>query len=978
MKSMKTLLIVLCVVLFVTACAPDADLIHSPTPYQTGTPASTVIGATTGTATATNTAAAGPTPSPTPSPSAYITEGGNMNTQTPTTNPTSTLTTTPTAAPTPRVTPTPTAAPTPTPAVKKADVVQKPALQDYSYAWWPEGFKGSLRDLYIRTGYYGLSLDTKKGMINRMGAFTQPVSETEALDQSNTAISVLPACSMDYSVKIGSTTYKFSGVEAAERYNSGEAPGYSFPVSNRMLESGRYMQRQDLMYLKFSGLSNLVGRMEVACSPEHFGLTFEVFSYAAAKEVTLELSVTLDKRFSKATWSNSNQTLTITDDTGYGFVFSVPKGSGASIKLQGTTITFTGKQSALPKESFKGFGVLVMPAVNAGKAQAEKKEILDNNITVTASQIMPNAGRKQKVTYDSARGYYTISLDNMFTKSGPDFEGNLDVYDHLRFTITNTGDTAVKVPIQFIKNPPMSITGLSPMLRDAKTGEPIGVQVQLTKNWHYYSVEPNGVSDNVPLNSPRRYWEGQWFHGYTLIEVPAHTEVTYDYTCTFAQWGGVYAASHAQLCLAGWGGGQQWETAAIGSFGESFCYDIARSWTWCNMGDICPLALYSRIDNQKYNWTGNIGGGDFLFYYDSRGIKVNWANVRTRFKKQGPNLTEVNYSAITADNAVKVEITVYLPRTNDISHAYQHFKYTFLKDVSFSRMAFYQFGADSYNYDFWGKMAVGNNDGVATFKVGGKTYSGEFDTPRTRAWGEYLNNENMNQIEIGGTGLWGALLKGQRGHSYGNKLMKVHEYKAVINGKTYTQPALSIRTTNVMDIWKGALYELNPPKEAGNTIKKGSVVEGIVDYMCLPIQKSDYYGNSPAIMDYPQQDIDNWQFAYYYAKQSTTVATAKTGTVLQNNPTEIRTTGAKDGVIAEITIKGGLGYVPITFKNVPAYSGWRLQTKVGANWVDVDQSVHGNDYWQAWFDAETSTYELTFNVEHLGKDDERSYRLIKK
>ena len=44
----------------------------------------------------------------------------------------------------------------------------------------------------------------------------------------------------------------------------------------------------------------------------------------------------------------------------------------------------------------------------------------------------------------------------------------------------------------------------------------------------------------------------------------------------------------------------------------------------------------------------------------------------------------------------------------------------------------------------------------------------------------------------------------------------------------------------------------------------------------------------------------------------------------------------------------------------------------------VDQSYNGNDYWQAWYDSDTATYELTFNVEHSGDPEAvYEYRLVK-
>jgi hypothetical protein len=61
---------------------------------------------------------------------------------------------------------------------------------------------------------------------------------------------------------------------------------------------------------------------------------------------------------------------------------------------------------------------------------------------------------------------------------------------------------------------------------------------------------------------------------------------------------------------------------------------------------------------------------------------------------------------------------------------------------------------------------------------------------------------------------------------------------------------------------------------------------------------------------------------------------------------------------AEITITGGLGYVPITISGLTSPSGFAL-------FVDdkrVDQSVHGNDWWQTDYDPESRRWSQTFNV----------------
>ena len=53
-----------------------------------------------------------------------------------------------------------------------------------------------------------------------------------------------------------------------------------------------------------------------------------------------------------------------------------------------------------------------------------------------------------------------------------------------------------------------------------------------------------------------------------------------------------------------------------------------------------------------------------------------------------------NVRVHTRDGKVKAEMTFTLSRTNDVNKVLQSFKYTVLEDISYSRLAFYQAGAD--------------------------------------------------------------------------------------------------------------------------------------------------------------------------------------------------------------------------------------------------------------------------------------------
>ena len=47
---------------------------------------------------------------------------------------------------------------------------------------------------------------------------------------------------------------------------------------------------------------------------------------------------------------------------------------------------------------------------------------------------------------------------------------------------------------------------------------------------------------------------------------------------------------------------------------------------------------------------------------------------------------------------------------------------------------------------------------------------------------------------------------------------------------------------------------------------------------------------------------------------------------------------------------------------------------MGDSWERVDQSVEGSDYWQAYDDAATGSFELVFNVYNRGTTE---YRLVR-
>lgn len=89
----------------------------------------------------------------------------------------------------------------------------------------------------------------------------------------------------------------------------------------------------------------------------------------------------------------------------------------------------------------------------------------------------------------------------------------------------------------------------------------------------------------------------------------------------------------------------------------------------------------------------------------------------------------------------------------------------------------------------------------------------------------------------------------------------------------------------------------------------------------------------------------------------------------------MRVRTASGSTAAEVTITGGIGYVPVTFEGLDSYSGWRLFKVTEAGEEMVDQSVKGNDYWQVYRNPDTDTYDISFNVFQIGET--ATYRLKK-
>lgn len=532
-----------------------------------------------------------------------------------------------------------------------------------------------------------------------------------------------------------------------------------------------------------------------------------------------------------------------------------------------------------------------------------------------------DGGKELPVRYDAALDAQIVSIPARQW----DMSAELDRLD--RFDVElRTHERATFAHVLFaMEGPLQGVTGLSPMLRDV-AGNPLPVPVQISKNWHRHAER-------------RLTHEGAWLRAAACIDLAEDTNWSAQFNIAYARWGGVPAASHAQLCLVGWGVNQRWDQAAIGSFGESICYDPDVCLNRSMIDDVRPLMVTS-MNNGQWSWTHNVGGGDFLVYVDDSGKRQPLVGMKSAYLSQGPNLTDVVYAGRSADGKFDARVEVMSPRCDDVNRAYHRIRYDVREACAFSRLAFYQLGADNYNDHQFTRIARGNADGLTEeweTERGGKKYL------RTAMPGE-------------GRAPWVALLGGLRSKeakqgAWADRALVVRSWKARLGGKACESPLFSIYGTE--NGIPSANVELAPP--VGLTqLEAGDFVEAEVELLVLPQRVEDYYGPNAALRADLAANGGTWRAAHRLARDNDLQVTATTGTVESRIPVRVR---ADAEGLAEFALVGGTGYVPVSVSGVYRTSGCALTV----DGTPLNQSVHGNDFWQVT-PAADGTVTWTFNV----------------
>lgn len=818
---------------------------------------------------------------------------------------------------------------------------------EYTYMWWAEGFRDPTLVFNIQTSRYGLSFDYDNFDINTFGPITNPQTEDALPFQDNSVVNGLPVTTLRCSVEAQGTLYD------AVSADSGRA-------DCMLVESGKYFQRRWLNDITLeNGAPAGKMHLEIAAWPDRISFVLYFAPEADITSGALEIELDLEQSFSNVLESGIIKALE--DSTGSGYVFTSDH-SGAQLVCDGNSAKCTLRLEISNWQAGieQAIALIVYPAANNCSSRIGQIAQSESSLmTINAQQQLPVV-RGLPSYYNKRYGWYHIGLRN--DNCGTYQQSGNDRIERVNFSITNPSDRPRSVRLSFYKDGNVcQVTGLSAMLCDEQYN-PLGIPIQLSKNWH-----------NGDFN---RFDTTNWFRGTTMLTIPALSTINFNYTSVGAHWGGVAAASHAQLCLIGWSenpdwGNQLWDESAIGSWGESITYDPDVCLTRSMVDDVRPLMVYAMNQDtpEKWKWTNNVGGADFLCYWDSGGNRLYNSRMKTQYKKYCPVLTEVIYAGKGAGGAIEINAATQIYRTDDIVRSVYKLRYDVVGTLPVDpspagnsrRIAFFQLGADNYNNHNFEKMARGNANGLIeewSPVKGGLNYS-RVSIPCTGKLPWFSLHESNSKD----TSLYGA---------WANRGMVIRKYSARLGGVESDIPHVSVYGTENGG-YASANVELALPDNI-TQLETGDYLEAKIVYVIMPQKAEDYYGPNTQLLAALTETPDSWEMIYREAVGNDIQVNMIRGRLIESYPVRIK---ACNGVEFEIT--GGLGYVPITFENLFGHDNCILEEYINQNWTAVDQSVHGNDFWQCNYDHVSNTWSRTYTVNLDSPGDAkvtRRFRLV--
>jgi len=507
--------------------------------------------------------------------------------------------------------------------------------------------------------------------------------------------------------------------------------------------------------------------------------------------------------------------------------------------------------------------------------------------------------------------------------------GYTDIRDYDEFTIVleNPGKQNTTVPFLLELTEPANITGLCPILCNEE-GVPTGIPVQLSKNWHDRELGP-------------------YLRAYALL--PASPGTTrYRLRIAYGFYGTLPSASHAQLSLVGWGRNGHWDQLAIGCWGETMCLDMDMSATDIAITDVRMLMTRNGPQGRKWSWTDAGWGGDWLGVHDTEGNKLAFTEMKTAYLAHGPCLTEVRYNGCYGRHReVDVAATVRTLRTGDYARTFHTLDYTFRKGLSAGPGWLFKMGRTGSLVT--PQIAYGNGAGLIA----------EHAVPLNLIPAELF----VDKVTLSGKGPWwvafpGAIHTNGRDWGTGSRALVIRSYRALFDGRTYNCPTISMPVHKLQKDGRCDLDLLLVPPEGVTEFKPGDTVRVDLEWITLPRVAEDYYGPNEAFRTHLAVNPRSWKTVYREALGNDLHVIVDGGVTTHSYPIIIQASQPE----ITVDIRGGVGAVPIRFDGLESASGYVLYQDIDGRLVPLDQSIHGNDYWQTGYDAGSDTYRMSFNL----------------
>lgn len=806
---------------------------------------------------------------------------------------------------------------------------------DYGCMWWPYGWRGRGPDGHrvfcVQTNAYGIAFDVDSGSLVRAGVLEPAPSEDEALIAGNNAVFDLPRVNLSVRLSAGGRAYRASAV----------APKVE---DVRIIEHGRFLQRIEMLNVKFEDEEGAVfddadADFELVCWPDRFSLILHLKPRVALADARIEMSIdAADERLRLG--SRTDRAVLLEQREGHGGGLAVLRAPGSewieAIDGKPGTIrvgTVSRWHGPVEKNVTMTAGLIFLAhAGNDGRPLSRRVAMelsSREDVAVRAQGLVPYAHPLES-SYDPLRGCYRVELGN-HARGRWTPQKDQDLLERVALTIQNPDDAPRTMRLVFARDKRdefPGIIGMTPMLRDAE-GFPTGLPVQISKNWH---VSP------------------PWFRGPTMLELAPGAIQDLEFAITYANWGGVPAVSHAQLCLVGWGVNQLWHQVAISSFGEVLCYDPDVNLNRAMIDDVRPLLVApmgsaATSPARVLGWTNNVGGGDFLVLIGMDGQRDHLARMRTRYTRYGPNLAEVTYAGQGAAGRIDARMTVMHYRSDDITRGLYRLRYDCREPVRFSRMAFFQLGADHYNNHQFRSIARGNEAGLL-----------EEWAPEAEGAG-YERRDLSCEGEVPWFSLHGAIPNPRQGGAWANRGFVIRSWRARLGGRDAPHATAGVHRTRDGNL-SSVLVELVPPSGL-EALQAGDFVEADIELMVLPMSTDDYRGPNQALRAALTEQADTWRMVHREAVGNRLQLAARHGRVESVYPTRVACDPTGQ---AEFTVQGGVGFLPVTISGIRDYRRHTLERRSGADWIAVDQAVHGNDFWQADYHPGSATWDLSFNI----------------